>query len=169
MNPGASRGCQNKRCCVTMWTVSPWLDTPLEVKEHVMRFVSVPQLALLGGTSRWHYSTAKLQVERWVSRLFQDWHLPPVTMLLMREEKVTFSGSAILSLMDRAFPPRDFDAYVGRGRLAKVEEFLARHTDYVKIVQDDFDDFDSSDEESDGETDDESYRGLDAGKCFRRL
>ncbi|KAJ2917235.1 hypothetical protein MD484_g3162, partial [Candolleomyces efflorescens] len=132
---------------------SGWATMPPEMRQRVMGFVTIPQLAALGATSRQHYFWAKSEVGRRVNGLLDEWQLPREPAKdIMRTEKIVFSGSAILGMMDRSFKPRDLDGYVPRGRIEAVEEFLKNHTQYVKVMQDDAeyetDESEDEDEES---------------------
>ncbi|KAJ2913336.1 hypothetical protein MD484_g7079, partial [Candolleomyces efflorescens] len=118
-----------------------WNTTPPEVVHRVLGFVSVPQLARLGQTSRAHYAIVKQEVRNRVTSTLSRNHLPYDFLGFMRDHKLVVSGSIALDILQpHTVVPKDFDLFVPLGHLAVVQEYLERATDYVQRLGDEHDD-----------------------------
>jgi hypothetical protein len=111
-----------------------WNTTPVELQGHVLSFMSIQTLVALGATSRYHYMLMKKHIRQHVTSVLSRHGLPMATLDFMKEEKVVFSGSAVLDVMEPGqFVPNDLDIYVKSDGLEAVETFLCQHSLYVKV------------------------------------
>ncbi|KAJ2924552.1 hypothetical protein H1R20_g12535, partial [Candolleomyces eurysporus] len=116
----------------TLVNVPSWSTCPPEIHQLVFSFLSVFQLLMVAGSSRYNYFVVKKHIRDRVNDLLKQWSLPNAFVEFMKNHDVVFSGSAVLALLEPdSLTPNDLDTYVPLGALPAVEAFLSTHTLYI--------------------------------------
>ncbi|KAJ2913515.1 hypothetical protein MD484_g6896, partial [Candolleomyces efflorescens] len=113
---------------------SPWSCCPDEVLNHILGYLCMTQLVLLGATSRHNYSLAKLQVRDRVRTFRERWCLPRNFLMFMHRQHMIISGPGILPLIQPdSNAPLALDIYVPKGLHSTVHSYLKENTEYIKF------------------------------------